>query len=193
MHLQRYEHEREAFLRRIIAIDETWAKTYEPECQSNEWRQHGSPRKQTIRPTPTNVKVMLILAYDWDGVIVNHTVPRGQTVNAAYYCSFLQDHLLAALRRKRCHYMVTPPIVLHDNARAHTAGVVPALLNRWGWEVLYHPPPYSPDISPCEYYLILKMKMPMRGKRYCTIEDIKQAAERSLRIINRLGSANGIQ
>ena len=86
------------------------------------------------------MKIMLILAYDWDGVIVNHTVPRGQTVNAAYYCSFLQDHLLAALRRKWRHHMVTPPIVLHDNARAHIAGVVSALLNRWGWEVLYHLP-----------------------------------------------------
>ena len=35
--------------------------------------------------------------------------------------------------------------------------------------------------------------MPMRGKRYRTIEDVKQAGERSLRTINRLGSANGIQ
>ena len=34
---QRYEREGEAFLRRIIAIDETWAKSYEPESkrQSN--------------------------------------------------------------------------------------------------------------------------------------------------------------
>ena len=64
-----------------------------------------------------------------------------------------------------------------------------ALLNRWGWEVLYHPPPpYSPDISPCDYALIPKMPM-----RYRTIEDVKQASERSLRTISRLGSANGIQ
>ena len=67
-----------------------------------------------------------------------------------------------------------------------------ALLNRWGWEVFYHPP-YSPDMTSCDYDLISKMKMPMRGKRYRTIEDVKQAAERSLRTINRLGSANGIQ
>ena len=33
----------------------------------------------------------------------------------------------------------------------------------------------------------------MRGKHYCTIEDIKQAAECSLRTSNRLGSANGVQ
>ena len=52
-------------------------------------------------------------------------------------------------------------------------------------------PPYSPDISPCDYDLI--PKMPMHGKHYRTIEDVKQAAERSLCTLNRLGSANGIQ
>ena len=52
-------------------------------------------------------------------------------------------------------------------------------------------PPYSPDISPCDYDLI--PKMPMQGKHYSTIEDVKQAAERSLRTINKLGSANGLQ
>ena len=52
-------------------------------------------------------------------------------------------------------------------------------------------PPHSPDISPCDYDLI--PKVPMRRKRYRTIEDVKQAVERSLCTINRLGSANGIQ
>ena len=33
MHLQHYEHEGEAFLRRFIAIDETWAKSYESELK----------------------------------------------------------------------------------------------------------------------------------------------------------------
>ena len=68
MHLQHCEREGEAFLQRIIAIDGTWAKSYELELkrQLNEWRHHGSPQKQTVRPTPTNVKVMLIFAYDWE-------------------------------------------------------------------------------------------------------------------------------
>ena len=52
------------------------------------------------------------------------------------------------------------------------------------------PPPFS-RISPCDYNLI--PKMPMCGKRYHTTEDVKQAAECSLRTINRLGSANGNQ
>ena len=37
MHLEQYEHEGEAFLRRIITTDESWVKAYEPKLkrQSN--------------------------------------------------------------------------------------------------------------------------------------------------------------
>jgi len=39
------EREGEAFLRHIITLDETWAKSYEPQLkrQSNEWRHYRSP------------------------------------------------------------------------------------------------------------------------------------------------------
>ena len=43
---------------------------------------------------------MLIIAYDWDGVIIKHTIPQRHTITAEYYCTFLQDNLQAALRRK---------------------------------------------------------------------------------------------
>lgn len=193
-HLERYRREGEGFLRRIITIDETWARAYEPQLkrQSNEWRHHGSPRKVTVRNTTTNVKAMLIIAYDCDGVIINHTVPQRQTVTAEYYCNFLQNNLRAALRRKRRHFLNNPPIILHDNARAHAAVAVTDLLLRWGWEVLYHPP-YSPDLSPCDYDLFPKMKEPLRGRCFRTVEDVLRATDRSIRTIQRLGTANGIQ
>ena len=37
--------------------------------------------------------------------------------------------------------------VLHDNARPHTANLVRDRLQRFGWEILQHPP-YIPDLSP---------------------------------------------
>ena len=85
-HLECYEHEGEAFLWRIITNDETWARTYEPQmkCQSNKWRHHGSPRKVTVRQIATNVKAMLIIAYDWDGVVMKHTIPQRRTVTVEY-------------------------------------------------------------------------------------------------------------
>ena len=66
------------------------------------------------------------------------------------------------------------------------------LLNRWGWEVLYHPT-YSPYLSPCDYDLIPKMKELLCGTLFHTVHDVLQATYRSLYNIQRLGSAKGIQ
>ena len=83
-HLQRYGRDGDGFLWGIIALDETWARSFEPllKRQSNEWHHHGSPRKTVVRRTPTNVKVMVIAACDYDGVILTHAVPQRQKVNA---------------------------------------------------------------------------------------------------------------
>ncbi|KAG8238244.1 hypothetical protein J437_LFUL018307 [Ladona fulva] len=171
-HLDRYELEGEAFLRRIITLDETWATLYEPKLErgSNEWRCYGSPRKTKVGQSPTRVKVMVILVYNCDGVILKHYVPPRQTVNAQYYCSFLEHHLRPALRKKRQHFLSSPPIILHDNTRAHTAQAVAALFGRWDWE----------------------MEEPLRGIRFRTVPEIRQAVARPIRTINRTGSANGM-
>ncbi|GBN68749.1 hypothetical protein AVEN_148777-1 [Araneus ventricosus] len=119
-HFERYESEGETFLRRIITLDETWAKSYEPQLKrlSNEWRHYGSPRRPQVRQNPSNVKIMVILVYDYDGVILTHTVPTQQTVNAQYYCSLLEHNLRSALRTKRWHILQNPPIIFAGQCSA---------------------------------------------------------------------------
>ncbi|GBN33924.1 hypothetical protein AVEN_142213-1 [Araneus ventricosus] len=74
-----------------------------------------------------------ILMYDCDGVILTHTVSLQQTVNAQYYCSFLEHNLRAILRKKPQHFLLNPPIVLQDNARPHAVKAVADLFDRWDW------------------------------------------------------------
>ncbi|PNF35833.1 hypothetical protein B7P43_G09434 [Cryptotermes secundus] len=77
-----------------------------------------------------------------------------------------------------------PPIILQAKARPHAAQAVADLFDQWGWEVLYHPP-YSPDLSPCDFNLISKMKEPLRGIRFRTAPEILQAVDRSIRTITQ--------
>ncbi|KAJ4441771.1 hypothetical protein ANN_11629 [Periplaneta americana] len=160
--------------------------------QSNEWKHPGSSRPKKVRPRQSVVKVMFIVAYDIDGVILHHAVPPRQTANADYYCRFLQHHLRPALRRKRRHLVVQNPIILHDNARSHIAAAVEDLLRRWQWEILEHPP-YSPDMSPCDYDLFTKVKELLRGIRYNTRDELIRAIGRSIRNINKDGRADGVR
>ena len=100
-------------------------------------------------------------------------------------CETRLSHMTVLHILKERLHMQTP-IILHDNARPHVAGVVNQLLARWQWEVLYHPP-YSPDISPCDFDLIPKAKEPLRGRCFKTIPDIIDAVGRSVRTINKTG------
>ncbi|GFV00062.1 histone-lysine N-methyltransferase SETMAR [Trichonephila clavipes] len=45
----------------------------------------------------------------------------------------------------------------HDNARPHTANRTTALAERFGWEMVSHPP-YSPDLAPSDFHLFPELK-----------------------------------
>jgi hypothetical protein len=59
---QRFNVEGKVFLYRIVAVDETWVKDFEPELksQSNEWRSQNSARPLKFRQGQTKVNEMMI-------------------------------------------------------------------------------------------------------------------------------------
>jgi histone-lysine N-methyltransferase SETMAR len=55
-----YEAEGEQFLNRIVAIDETWIRDFEPQLksQSSQWKHATSPRPKKCRCQQLKVKLM---------------------------------------------------------------------------------------------------------------------------------------
>jgi histone-lysine N-methyltransferase SETMAR len=62
--------------------------------------------------------------------------------------------------------------LLHENATAHTAGVVPRFLARKQVTVLHYPS-YSPDLAPADFFLFPTLKSQLKGKRFQDIFAIK--------------------
>jgi hypothetical protein len=58
--------------------------------------------------------------------------------------------------------------------------------------VLPHPP-YSPDMSPPDFDLLPKLKKPLHGKRFRSIEEVSNEVTREIRCINNEGVLAGIQ
>ena len=69
---QRFNAEGQPFIFRIVAIDETWFRDFEPELKSQlkEWRSPTSPCPQKFRRAQSKVKQMMIFAYDHRGIIM---------------------------------------------------------------------------------------------------------------------------
>jgi len=86
---------------------------------------------------------MLVIFFDWQGVIHKEFVPEGETVTAVYNKGVM-ERLLNRIRRVRpgtCEFL------LHDNAPSHNATIVKQFLAQRKVTVLDHPP-YSPDLAP---------------------------------------------
>jgi hypothetical protein len=63
------------------------------------------------------------------------------------------------------------------------------LLSKYKWEMLPDAP-YSPDMSPPDFDLFHKLKEPMHGHRFPTLEEISAAVTRDFRGLNKSGTLN---
>jgi len=48
-------------------------------------------------------------------------------------------------------------VMIHDNARPHTAAAMQNLITTFGWEQFDHPP-YSPDLAPSDFHFFMHLK-----------------------------------
>jgi len=76
---------------------------------------------------------------------------KDDTLNADHYGATLQ-HLRNVIKAKRPVMFSHRIILLHGNARPHSARTTHEKLQHYRWEFLLHLS-YSPDLSPCDYYM----------------------------------------
>jgi len=73
--------------------------------------------------------------------------------------------------------------LLHDNAPAHKAASVCQFLTP---QKRYKPlSPYSPDLSPPDYFLFLKLKMKLRGLQFADVVQIQEAVTDELKKVQK--------
>lgn len=174
----------QSFLDSIITGDETWCFKYDPKTkrQSAEWKSKGDPKPKKLRFQKSRIKTMLITFYDSKGIVHKEFVPEGQSVNGEYYLGVLH-RLWSRILRVRTEYPVEKQLfLLHDNAPPHRSLKVREFLNKKQICVINHPP-YSPDLSPCDYFLFPKLKIAMKGSFHEDVAAIQASVTQVLKDI----------
>ncbi|PNF26278.1 hypothetical protein B7P43_G02687, partial [Cryptotermes secundus] len=172
-HLQWYHEEEYAFLSHIAAGDKTWCPHFEPQSkrQSQQWKHVNSPPPKKSKAVCTSSgKVMMTFFFDCKGPLLVKFLDRGATISPQCYEDTLQK-LRCAIKSKRPGMLPNGINLLHDNARPHTANSVRNTVQRFGWEVLQHPP-YSPDLSPCDFHIFGDLKRDILGHWFASDEDV---------------------
>ena len=170
--LAKFDEDGEDFLRQIVTGGESWVHHYDPESkqQSKEYRHKTSPSPKKFKVFSSSRKVLLTIFWDSEGVVHTEFLEQGNTVNSTKYVNTLEK-LKTRLRRVRSEKV---SIIHHDNARPHTSLETRTALDRLGLRTLPHPP-YSPDLAPSDFFLFPKLKDYLKGNRYETDEDVKNA------------------
>jgi hypothetical protein len=114
---------------------------------------------------------MLTAFFYAKGNIHHEFVPGKQTVNGKFYKGVIK-RLIARVHRVRPQFQESRSwYLLHDNAQAHSSGVVSEFLAKPGIRLLPHPS-YSPDLAPAPFFFS-KLKIAIKGTRFEVVSSIQ--------------------
>ena len=152
----------------LVTYDESWIYCYDPEKHA------GSPRPKKARQSKSTHKLLMIPFFDSTGMIYMHWVPTRQTVNKEYYVEVLREFRKRFRWKRPALFKLGQGHFHQDNAPVHNSILVTDYLTKMGIKTVPQPP-YSPDLAPCDFWLFPKLKEKLRGCRYETIEEMKEA------------------
>jgi transposase len=144
-------------VRRLVFIDETWAKT-------NLARTHGRSRRGTrlLAKVPYGhwKTTTFVAALRQDGLTAPVVVDGA--MNGAVFLAYVQQQLVPTLR--------PGDIVVLDNLAAHKVAGVREAVEAVGASLVYLPP-YSPDLNPIEL-VFSKLKWLLRTAAHRTVDGL---------------------
>ena len=81
-----------SFLGNVSMGDETWVYGYDPatRVQSSQWKSPISVCAKKVQQSRCNIKAMMIVFFDLDGIVRAEFVPTNTTVNCEYYMGLLE-------------------------------------------------------------------------------------------------------
>ena len=176
--LDRLEREPE-FLSRIITGDESWILEYDPETkrQSRKWHTANSPRPKKARMSKSKIKSMLIF-FKVRGSSTRNLCHQDKLSIKFFTGKSLKDsgkgwHVCdQALHALGC--------CITDNAPCLTAVSINEFLAERNIPV-FPQPPFSPDLSPCDFFLFPPLKNHLKRHYFGTLDNIQKSVTDELK------------
>ena len=152
----------------IFTSDESWF---------NHDTSHTAMWCETLGDVETRARPIIkgktLISVFWNFVGFNHIIdiPPGQTYTSEFCTSTIIPSLDAALRSSRPQLGLTGTCLHWDNARPHVANNTREDLMSRRVRLLPHPP-YSPDLSPSDFFLFGYLKYRIQGQKFATSAEL---------------------
>ena len=181
--LDRFEREPEFFSRvRVIAGDESWILEYDPETkgQIREWHTAKSSYPRKARISKSKFKSILICFFFWQlgdrtqGICATRTKCQSNFLPGSLWKTQGKGGTCATTH---CTHLDAAP---RQRPMSHGS------LHQWIFgkkkkHFLWFLSPYSPDLSPCEFFLFLRLKNHLKVCHFGTLDNIKESVTDELK------------
>ncbi|GBN77800.1 Histone-lysine N-methyltransferase SETMAR [Araneus ventricosus] len=136
------------------------------------WGHTGSPtRFRKAHQTLSARKLMVTVFWDAEGILLIEFMTHETTINSEVYCRTLKK-LKRAIQNNRRGLLSSGVVLLHDNARPHTAVRTGEVLRKFKWDVFQHPP-YRKDLALSDFHLFIAMKKWLGDSISLTMRNLK--------------------
>ena len=163
-------------LKKVRTGDESYVYGYdiETKAQSSQWKRSKEPKLKTARHVRSNVKGLVTVFFNCNGMMHHEFLQLGRTDNKEYYLAVIH-RLLQTTRQKRIELWIYESWILHhDNAPTLTTMLVHGFLAK-NKSVIILQLPYSPGLVPVVgFFSFPGLKTSMEGRRFAMIKAIKE-------------------
>jgi hypothetical protein len=178
--LELLESQRGVNFRDIVTWDESWFLRHS-EHERN-WCLSADEIPTKVRPTIGVRKTMLTVFLSVRGAVLITWLPHQAKFNSTYFCQNLLQQLAHILHSGRNTHSGRPRVHF-DNATPHRSARSENCFQACGFHHAPEPP-YSHDISPCDFFLFGDLKMKLKGEEFETLEEFQEWVEELLGLIN---------
>ena len=156
----------------VVTGDESWIFLINQ--QESAWCAPGENPPDLEKKMINSEKVMIFVSFNCKGIISINALPTNTRFTSTYMCESILPEMTENANVEIAKYTKHHKLLHIDNARPHTAKATLAKIKALGWEKLEHPP-YSPDISPCDFFLFGYLKNELKKWQTKTVGDLINA------------------
>ena len=165
--IEKYDKCDPCHLEEIVTGNETWIYHFQLDSKAKNkvWVSSEGDRPVIVRSCKTSNHILYAIFFDSKGPVLHIPVRKTSSVTGKFYRESVLTELVDFYQKRRPRTGVRGIKLLHDNAPAHKSAMVQEYLKESGLDVLDHPP-YSPDLSPCDFWLFPRLEEMLAGHRF---------------------------
>ena len=168
----------------LLTGDETCVHMFELQrrADNKQWKWKDKKCPCIAKRTISSKKMLHAIFFNSSGPVVQVPCPSSHTVTGWFYKNSVLKKVKEFYNKKQPSKGWSGVHLLHDNASSHKCEVVKSFLASEKVKVLNHPP-YSPDLSPRDFFLFPRLKKMLSGSKYMSRSSLGSTIDQCLQQI----------